>query len=35
MQREVQADSEHQEDDADFRKLERQSLISDVSGRAR
>ena len=32
MQREVQSDAEHQEDDADFRELERQSLISDVSG---
>ncbi len=25
MQREVQSDSEHQEDDTDFRELERQS----------
>ena len=32
MQREVQADSEHQQDDADFRELKGQALISDVSG---
>ena len=32
MQREVQSDAEHQQDDADFRELECETLISDVTG---
>ena len=35
LQREMQADAEHQQDDADLRKFERQRLVGDETGRVR